>query len=123
MNMLRKLGAGVAVAAVAATALTFGSYSSHAEWTPKKPVEVVIMAGKGGGAGFRDGMAGDAITQLCQVFAAPDRFRPGTGAVIDRRILWISTDKLEFRGNWVYGVSQSGCRHGDHERRAFQPRM
>jgi tripartite-type tricarboxylate transporter receptor subunit TctC len=50
MNMLRKLGAGVAVAAVAATALTFGSYSSHAEWTPKKPVEFVIMAGKGGGA-------------------------------------------------------------------------
>ena len=50
MNMLRKIGTGVAVAAVATTALTIGSIASHAEWTPKKPVEFVIMAGKGGGA-------------------------------------------------------------------------
>jgi tripartite-type tricarboxylate transporter receptor subunit TctC len=50
MNTLRKFSAGVAVAAVAATAMTFGSYSSHAEWKPNKPIEFVIMAGKGGGA-------------------------------------------------------------------------
>lgn len=50
MNTLRKFGTGVAVAAVAATTITLGSYSSHAEWKPNKPIEFVIMAGKGGGA-------------------------------------------------------------------------
>jgi hypothetical protein len=49
MNMLRKVGTGVAVAAVAATALTYGSVASFA-WEPNKPIEFVIMAGKGGGA-------------------------------------------------------------------------
>ena len=49
MNMLRKIGTGVAVAAVAATTLTIGSIASQA-WEPNKPVEFVIMAGKGGGA-------------------------------------------------------------------------
>ncbi|MCK5276086.1 MAG: tripartite tricarboxylate transporter substrate binding protein, partial [Alphaproteobacteria bacterium] len=49
MNKIRKIGTGVAVAAVAATALTYSSVASFA-WEPNKPIEFVIMAGKGGGA-------------------------------------------------------------------------
>jgi len=49
MNTLRKIGTGVTFAAVAATALALGSTASFA-WEPNKPVEFVIMAGKGGGA-------------------------------------------------------------------------
>ena len=49
MNKLHKVGVGFAAAAVAVTALTFGSIASFA-WEPNKPIEFVIMAGKGGGA-------------------------------------------------------------------------
>ena len=49
MNMLRKIGTGFTVAAVAATTLALGSTASFA-WEPNKPIEFVIMAGKGGGA-------------------------------------------------------------------------
>ena len=49
MKRLHKVSVGFAAAAVAVTALTFGSVASFA-WEPNKPVEFVIMAGKGGGA-------------------------------------------------------------------------
>jgi tripartite-type tricarboxylate transporter receptor subunit TctC len=49
MKRLNKVSVGFAAAAVAVTALTFGSVASFA-WEPNKPVEFVIMAGKGGGA-------------------------------------------------------------------------
>lgn len=49
MNKLHKVGMGFAAATVAVTALTFGSIASFA-WEPNKPIEFVIMAGKGGGA-------------------------------------------------------------------------
>jgi len=41
----------------ASTALTF-SASAVAEWSPKKPIEMIIMAGTGGGA--------DQIARLIQ---------------------------------------------------------
>lgn len=49
MNKLHKVSVGFTAAAVAVTALTFGSIASFA-WEPNKPIEFVIMAGKGGGA-------------------------------------------------------------------------
>jgi tripartite-type tricarboxylate transporter receptor subunit TctC len=56
--MLRKIGTGVAVAAVAAMVLGTGATTSQAAWQPKKPVELIIMAGTGGGA--------DQIARLIQ---------------------------------------------------------
>ena len=50
--LTRKISAICAalVIGVAFTVVAAGTNSAHAEWTPKKPVEFVIMAGKGGGA-------------------------------------------------------------------------
>ena len=49
MNTTRIIGTGITAAAVAVAAMTFGSVASVA-WEPNKPIEFVIMAGKGGGA-------------------------------------------------------------------------
>ena len=45
MNTIKKMGAGITVAAVAVAAMTFGSVASFA-WEPNKPIEFVIMAAR-----------------------------------------------------------------------------
>lgn len=55
MKMLRKIGA---ITAVAVLALAAAPMKSEAQWQPKKPVELIIMAGTGGGA--------DQIARLIQ---------------------------------------------------------
>lgn len=57
-NKLSKAKKAVIPAAIA-TAMTFGAAApAMAEWTPKKPIELIIMAGTGGGA--------DQIARLLQ---------------------------------------------------------
>jgi len=57
-NLTRRL-LGLGLALVAGTALAFApTQKANAEWSPKKPVELIIMAGTGGGA--------DQIARLLQ---------------------------------------------------------
>jgi tripartite-type tricarboxylate transporter receptor subunit TctC len=68
MNTLHKLRTGVALAAVAVVALAVAPVNPAAAWEPKKPVELIIMAGTGGGA--------DQIARLIQGIIEQKKWSP-----------------------------------------------
>ncbi len=69
-NLANKiLGLGVAIGVgLAFTAISAGVNSADAAWEPKKPVEFVIMAGKGGGA--------DRLSRFIQGIIEKNNFSP-----------------------------------------------
>lgn len=68
MNLLQNIKK-TAVPAVVATAMVFGAATpAMAEWSPKKPIELIIMAGAGGGA--------DQIARLLQGLIEKKKLSP-----------------------------------------------
>jgi len=63
----KSLRVGVGLAGVAAFAMTVTT-AAHAEWKPQKPIEFVVMAGKGGGA--------DKAVRFIQSIIAKDKLAP-----------------------------------------------
>ena len=50
MNFLAKFAIGAASLAMATTMVSVSNAGSHGGWEPNKPIDFIIMAGKGGGA-------------------------------------------------------------------------
>ena len=62
--LITKLLKGAAIVSIAATI----PFVASAEWTPKKPIDFVIMAGKGGGA--------DKMARLMQSVITKNKMSP-----------------------------------------------
>lgn len=68
MKNLWKLAPGIGFATASVLALVAGPSVSHAAWEPNKPVEFVVMAGKGGGA--------DKLARLIQTIIEKHKLSP-----------------------------------------------